>query len=169
VSLGHTPQTRVAFGGTAMSRGLCCVLVGNDLYMTRWLKLGPLSIPNSCGYDTGGLRSRSSKSDDHSTAHGHVLSRVVSHLIRISVFPFVLGVLTSSLNNKSASERESQHNLLIYVIYANLCYVIYVMFNIKPIYECLCSCTVLHLSKLMTYRWFGLLEKEWPFKKVNNT
>ena len=58
VSLGHIPQTRVAFGGTAMSRGLCCVLVGNDLCMARWLKLGPLSIPNSCGHDTGGFRSQ---------------------------------------------------------------------------------------------------------------
>ena len=30
---------------------------------------------------------RSSKSDDHGTDYGHVLSRVVSRLIRISVFP----------------------------------------------------------------------------------
>ncbi len=92
-----------------MNRDLCCVLVGNDLYMTRWLKVVvhsklSLSIPNSCGHDTGGLRFRSSRSDDHITSHGHVLSRVVSRLIRISVFPF-LGGLTS-LNNKSASERE---------------------------------------------------------------
>jgi len=39
----------------------------------------------------GGFVLRSSKSDDHSTAHGHVLSRVVSRLIRISVFPLVMG------------------------------------------------------------------------------
>ena len=32
---------------------------------------------HSCGHDTGGLRSRSSRSDDHSTAHGHMLRRVV--------------------------------------------------------------------------------------------
>ncbi len=42
----------------------------------------------------------SSRSDDHNPVHGHVLSRVVSRLIRISVFPCFLGVLTSSLNNK---------------------------------------------------------------------
>ena len=54
----------------------------------------------------GGSVTRSSRSDDHNTAHGYVLRRVVSRLIRISLFPFVVGVLTSSLNNKSASERE---------------------------------------------------------------
>ncbi len=47
---------------------------------------------------------RSSKSDDHITAHGNVLIRVVSRLIQISVFPST-GV-TSSLNNQNASERE---------------------------------------------------------------
>jgi hypothetical protein len=35
---------------------LCCVLVGNDLSMTRWLKLGPVSIPNSWGHETGWFR-----------------------------------------------------------------------------------------------------------------
>jgi hypothetical protein len=86
VSLGHTPLTRVVF------------------FMTT---ITTLSIPNSCGHDTGELRSRSSRSDNHSTAHSHVLSRVVSRLIRISVFPCFRGVLTSSLNNKSASERDN--------------------------------------------------------------
>ena len=28
----------------------CCVLVGNDLNMTGWLKFGPVSTPNSCGH-----------------------------------------------------------------------------------------------------------------------
>jgi hypothetical protein len=41
-----------------------------------------------------------------------VLSRVVSRLIRISVFPWFWGVLTPSLNNKSASERERKKNIL---------------------------------------------------------
>ncbi len=73
-----------------MNRGLGCVLVGHDLYMTSLLKLVNLG---RCPYQTcvvmtqGGFVLRSSKSDDHSTAHGHVLSRVVSRLIRISVFP----------------------------------------------------------------------------------
>jgi hypothetical protein len=57
-----------------------------------------------------GSASRSSSSNDHRTTHGHVLERVVSRLIRISVSwsPFLLGGLTSSLNNKSASERERE-------------------------------------------------------------
>jgi hypothetical protein len=38
----------------------------------------------------GGPESRSSRSDDHSTVHGHVLNRVVSRLIRISVLTFIL-------------------------------------------------------------------------------
>ncbi len=54
----------------------------------------------------GGSESRSSRSDEHSTAHGHVLSRVVSRLIQISVFPSFGGGLTSYLNNKPVSERE---------------------------------------------------------------
>jgi hypothetical protein len=65
-----------------------------------------LSIPNSCGHPVtqGVIVLRSSKSDDHHTDHGHVLRRVLSRLIRISVFPF-LGGLTSSLNNKPVSEK----------------------------------------------------------------
>jgi hypothetical protein len=55
---------------------------------------------------------RSSKSDDHNTAHGHVLSRVFSRLIRISVFPCFLGVLTSSLNNKSVQRDSTVRNSL---------------------------------------------------------
>ena len=39
----------------------------------------------------GGSVTPSSRSDDHSTVHGHVLTRVVSRLIRISVFPFFVG------------------------------------------------------------------------------
>jgi hypothetical protein len=56
VSLGHTPGTRVDFGGTDMIRVLCYVLVWND----------PLHDEvTETGTDTGGLRFRSSRSDDH--------------------------------------------------------------------------------------------------------
>jgi hypothetical protein len=50
-----TPRTRVACRDhhEAWTMSRVCVLVGNDLCMTRWLKLEPGSIPNSCCHDTG--------------------------------------------------------------------------------------------------------------------
>ena len=41
-------------GGTVMRSGLGFVLVGSELFMTGWLKFGPVRTPNSCGHDTGG-------------------------------------------------------------------------------------------------------------------
>ncbi len=58
------------------------------------------------GHDIGGFRFWSSRSDDYRTDHGHVLSRVVSRLIRISVFPRFGEVLTYSLNNTNVVDRE---------------------------------------------------------------
>ena len=109
--MGHTPLVHLSqSGSTVMSRGLCYVLVGSDLCMTGRLKFGPVSIPNSCGHDTGGfLWALKSRSDDHSTAHGHVLRRVVSRLTRNSAFPsgfWFLGWIIKALQReRSLSSR----------------------------------------------------------------
>jgi len=85
-----------------MIRDLRYVLVWIDLTMTEWLKIGPVSIPNSCGHDTGGFLCDSNMFETpHHCPQSRVEQKVVSRLIRNSVFPS-----GSWLNNKKASESE---------------------------------------------------------------
>jgi hypothetical protein len=96
-----------------VSRGLGCVLVWSDFCMTLddW-NLGRLPSLNSGGHDTGVWLGSEQYGDDHSTVHGHVLSRVVSRSLARYSKSTVLSLLNFNTKKKLCQTVGSPINLL---------------------------------------------------------
>jgi hypothetical protein len=77
----------------------------HDEVIETWAVVHTKLLYRPCDIVTGGLCSRSSRSDDHNNTQGQVLSRVVSRLIYDFYIPLFFGGLDSFV--KIVSERKT--------------------------------------------------------------